>query len=372
MWKVRFWFLFFLSVLNVRLSVNSNTQTTPYRKQTTTIPDTEYEQVITQRYLFASFANESTAWPGLNNINYVWQAISLPQYHSQATEGVWLLCEVINENDEPTSSSSQFQMSWLSLSANGTLVVLPEINVKNNNSLLISSHNEMAASSYSAALITPENVQLILCNQSDATSCRIVHIISFPSFLFHTTKINDGLFVEDLGLAGWLYIASDSGLHGLDLLTLTINPYLHEINVSVASLAWSSQRQTIFAGTETKLWIQQYGDGNEEWRFEHINAFIDAPITSLVYNDVQDKLWIGQDTGITLLSSIVLSMGRLHWYFSRLAGQISNPGSDIGHLPFANITTLGVSHSKSSESRVWMGGVRGVIRFNSNTSDLNA
>ncbi|CAF2476547.1 unnamed protein product [Rotaria sp. Silwood2] len=230
----------------------------------------------------------------------------------------------------------------------------------------------MTASSYSAALITPNDVQLILCNSSNATSCSIVQMIPFPSILLNTTKINDGLFVEDLGLAGWLYIASDSGLHGLDLLTLTIHPYLNEINVSISSLAWSSQRQAIFAGSETKLWIQQYGDGNEGWHFVHINAFIDSPITSLVYNDVQDKLWIGQDTGITLLSPVIMSMGRLHWYFSRLAGQVSNPGSDIGHLPFANITVLSVSHSKSSDRRIWIGSVRGVMRFDSNTSDLNA
>jgi hypothetical protein len=87
---------------------------------------------------------------------------------------------------------------------------------------------------------------------------------------------------------------------------------------------------------------------------------------------VQDKLWIGQDTGITLLSPIVMSTGRLHWFFSRLAGQISNPGSDIGHLPFANITTLSVSHSTLSDSRVWLGAIRGVMRFDSNDTEQNA
>ncbi|CAF2476526.1 unnamed protein product [Rotaria sp. Silwood2] len=92
--------------------------------QTAVIPDSEYEQVIAQRYLFASYVNESTAWPVLNNIKHVWQVISLPQYHSQATEGVWLLSEVMNENDKLNSSSDQYQMSWMSLSANGSLVVL--------------------------------------------------------------------------------------------------------------------------------------------------------------------------------------------------------------------------------------------------------
>jgi ligand-binding sensor domain-containing protein len=103
-----------------------------------------------------------------------------------------------------------------------------------------------------------------------------------------------------------------------------INPFLNQINVSVFSLAWSSKRQTIFAGTESKLWIQSYDAGNEGWRFEHITGLIDAPITSLVYNDVQDKLWIGQSTGITLLSPIIMPTGRLHWFFSRLAGQWSS------------------------------------------------
>ncbi|CAF1074064.1 unnamed protein product [Rotaria magnacalcarata] len=363
--------LFLLLVTNAQSLTNRNTQANLYEEQISALPDIEYEQVIAERYLFASCANESTIWPILTNIKYAWQAISLPDYHSQASKGVWLLSEVINEDKAMTSSFGQYQMSWMLLSANATLVVLSEINVNNNNSFLVSSHNPITYSSYSAALITPNSVQLVLCDISDATSCRIVQAISFPSVLDNITKINDGLFVEDFELAGWLYIASDSGLHGLNLENMTISPYIHGINVSVSSLSWSSKRQTIFAGTETKLWIQQYGNGNESWRFEHINAFIDAPITSLVYNDAQDKLWIAQNTGITLLSPVVMSTGRLHWYFSRLAGQISDPGSDIGHLPFANITKLSVSHSKSTESSVWLGGVYGVMRYDSNTSDLN-
>lgn len=364
--------LFLLLVTHARSLMNKNTQVNVNEEQISTLPDTDYEQVIAERYLFALFANDSTIWPILNNIKYVWQATSLPEYHSQASKGVWLLSEVINKNKAMTSSSGQYQMSLMLLPSNATLVVLSEITVNNNNSFLVSSHNSMTSSSYSAALITPNSVQLILCDISDATSCRIVQTIYFPSVLDNVTKINDGLFVEDLGLAGWLYIASDTGLHGLNLANMTISPYLHGINMSVSSLAWSLKRQTIFAGTETKLWIQQYGNGNENWRFEHINAFIDVAITSLVYNDAQDKLWIAQNTGITLLSPMVMSTGRLHWYFSRLAGQISDPGSDIGHLPFANITKLSVSHSKSTESSVWLGGVYGLMRYNSNTSDLNA
>jgi hypothetical protein len=326
----------------------------------TPIPDTEYEQVIAERYLFAPFVNESTAWPVLTNIYNVCQVVSLPQYHLKAADGVWLLAQSMVET---------LQMSWMSLSTKKTSVVLPEVDMK---SFLVVSHNENTAMSYTTALISLDRVQLILCDRSDATSCKVVKNIAFPSVLANISKIAAGLFVHDLGAKGWLYIGTDTGLHGLDFSTFQIVPYLNAINVSVSSLAWSSKHQAVFSGTETKLWIHSYGIGNEGWRFEHITGLIDAPITSLVYNDAQDKLWIGQDTGITLLSPIIMSTGRIHWFFSRLAGQISNPGSDIGHLPFANITALGVSHSSLSDSRVWFGTIRGVMRFNPNDSDTNA
>jgi hypothetical protein len=335
----------------------------------TTIPDTEYEQVIAQRYLFAPFANESTAWPVLTNIHNVWQVVSLPQYHPQAAEEFWLLTETITDTQSTNSTAGTLQMSWMSLSTNSTSVVLPEIDIK---SFLAVSHNKATAMTYTAALISLGRVQLILCNQSDAISCRIIKSIPFPSVLSNILKITASLFIDDLGATGWLYIATNTGLHGLDLSTFIIIPYINQINVSVSSLAWSSKHHTIFAGTETKLWIHSYGAGGEGWRFEHIAGLIDAPITSLVYNDVQDKLWIGQDIGITLLSPITISTGDVHWVFSRLAGQISNPGSYIGHLPFANITTLGVSHSTFSDSRVWLGSIRGVMRFDPNDTAINA
>ncbi|CAF4740292.1 unnamed protein product, partial [Rotaria socialis] len=189
--------LFLLLVTNAQSLTNRNTQANLYEEQISALPDIEYEQVIAERYLFASFANESTIWPILTNIKYAWQAISLPGYHSQASKGVWLLSEVINEDKAMTSSFGQYQMSWMLLSANATLVVLSEINVNNNNSFLVSSHNPITSSSYSAALITPNSVQLILCDISNATSCRVVQTIYFPSVLDNITKINDGLFVED-------------------------------------------------------------------------------------------------------------------------------------------------------------------------------
>jgi hypothetical protein len=373
MWSTPVWSLAFLMMLNDPFSASHKTLVNAVTVLPTPIPDTEYEQVIAERYLFAPFANESTAWTVLTDISYVWQAVSLPQYHSQAAEGVWLMMQINTEIQKTHhSATGTLHMSWMSLSANGTLVVLSEIDVKSNVSFLVVSHNANSALDYTAALISPDHVQLILCDRSNANSCRVTRSIAFPSVLANTTRITTGLFVEDLGVAGWLYIGADSGLHRLDLSTFMIDPFLNEINVSVSSLAWSSKRQTVFAGTKTKLWIYQYGTVNDGWRFEHITGLIDSPVTSLVYNEVQDKLWIGQDTGITLLSPIVMSTGRLHWFFSRLAGQISNPGSDIGHLPFANITTLSVSHSTLSDSRVWLGAIRGVMRFDSNDTEQNA
>jgi len=325
------------------------------------IPDTEYEQVIAKRYLFAPFANESTVWPVLTNINNVYQVISLPQYYDQAAEGFWLLTQSTDSTVETP------QMSWMSLSDNNTSIVLSKIDTK---SFLAVSHNKTTAMVYTAALISLERIQFTLCNASDATSCKIIKSIAFPSVLANILNITTGLFIDDMGTAGWLYIATNTGLHGLDLSTFIIHPYINEINESVSSLAWSSQHKTVFIGTATKFWIYSYGD--EQWRLEHISGLIDAPITSLVYNNWQDKLWIGQETGITLLSPIIMSTGRVHWFFSRLAGQISSPGSDIGGLPFANITTLGVSHSTSSDSRVWLGSIRGMMRFDANDTDINA
>lgn len=326
----------------------------------TRIPDSEYEQVIAQRYLFAPFANESTAWSVLTDIRDVWQVVSLPRYHAQADQAFWLLTQ---------TTKSVRQMSSMSLDDNSTSMVLSNIDV---GSFLVVSDNEKTARDYTAALISLERIQLISCDEVNATSCRITESIPFPSDQPKIMKINAGLFVDDLGTAGWMYLATNTGLHGLDLSTFKIVTFINQINVSVSSLAWSTKHQTVFVGTARELWIYSYRTDEKGWRFEHVTGLIDAPIASLVYNDGQDKLWIGQETGITLLSPTVMSTGETHWFFSRLAGQIANPGSDIGHLPFGNITTLGVSHSTTSDSRVWLGSVYGVMRFHPNETENNA
>jgi hypothetical protein len=354
---ISIYLIIYLTLLNVVESVSLNTKT---------IPDIEYEQVIADRYLFSSFPNESSWWSVLNNVRSAWQVSSLPSYHSQSSEGVWLLIE----SEKPTEL---YQMCYMSLFDNGNLTILSKINVSSTGSFLISSDNKTSGEDYTSALISPTNIQLILCNQSDATSCFVKQVIPFPSFMIeNTTKISSALFIEDFGSNRWLYIGSDSGLHALNLNTFEILCFVNGINVGVSSLAWSAKHQTIFIGTDIKLWIETYVNGTTKWRFEHVTALIDAPISSLTYNEIQDKLWIGQNTGITLLSPVITSTGRLHWYFSRLAGQISNPGSDIGHLTFSNITTLSITNSNPSDGRVWLGSIYGLTRFDPNSNEKDA
>ncbi len=58
--------------------------------------------------------------------------------------------------------------------------------------------------------------------------------------------------------------------------------------------------------------------------------------------------------------------GCLHWYFSRLAGQIWSPGSDIGHLPIPNITSLSIFLIQ-----IHLMVVYGLMRFNRNSNENN-
>jgi hypothetical protein len=322
------------------------------------IVDVEYEQVIADRYLFSPYSNETNYWIELKNVEYAWQVASLPEYHNQSSEGFFLLLK----------RNELFEICYMSIYENGSLINLSEIPVNNNGSYLVSSNDK----DFNLALISPNDIQLIQCNQYDVKSCRVKNLIPFPSSIIEKTKkISSGLFVSDMDSMGWLYIGSNSGLHGLNLQTLEITININEINDSVSSLAWSSKYQTIFIGTETKLWIENYSNQTKTWRFEHVNGLIDSPISSLVYDNTEDKLWIGQDTGITHLIPIKMSTGRLHWYFSRLSGEISNPGSYIGHLPYANITCLSVTNSNPSDNCVWLGSVYGLMRYNSKSSEMN-
>ncbi|CAF4290593.1 unnamed protein product, partial [Adineta steineri] len=96
------WSIFIWSVVCLLLNDGWSLESHSSLRQSSTmlvasIPDTEYEQVIAERYLFAPFANESTAWSVLSTVRRAWQVTSLPQYHLQATEGVWLLTQTTTE-----------------------------------------------------------------------------------------------------------------------------------------------------------------------------------------------------------------------------------------------------------------------------------
>ena len=332
-----------------------------------TIPDDEFEQVIADRYLFSPYANDSTWWPVLTNVRNAWQVVSLPEYHSQSSEGFWLLIESIQQDP-------LYQLGYMSVIDNGSsLIILSDINVESNGSFLVVSNDPSRQNDYTAALISPKDIKLILCNRTDVRSCRIQRTIPLPSSITEQTKtITSGMFISDLDSSGSLYIGCDSGLHALDLATFQIIPFVNEINVSISSLAWSRKHQSVFVGSEKKLWIEIYRNGTNIWRFEHIYGLIDKAITSLVYDDVNDRLWIGQITGLTYLSPVIMSTGRLHWYFTRLDGQIASPGSYIGHLPLDNITALSMTNGNPSDGCVWLGSLYGLARYNGNSSENNA
>ena len=213
------------------------------------IDDTPYEQVLANRYLFASYANESTGWLTLTEIRSIMQVQSLPEYHQQSSDGLWMLAELENG----AGNGSLYGIYWMSVSTNGSLQIMTNLSLSDNRSYLAAANNRQWMKNYTAAVISPHDIRLILCNQSDAAQCSVVYRIDFPSSVRKmTTRIAAGYFVVDKGPSGWLYIASDSGLHALDLNTMTFVPCVNEIRVSVSSLAWSSTYQTVFIGTATK------------------------------------------------------------------------------------------------------------------------
>jgi hypothetical protein len=59
-----------------------------------------------------------------------WQVVSLPQYHFQTSEGIGLLTQTIAYKQGTNATAGTLQISWMSLSANSTSVILPEIAVK--------------------------------------------------------------------------------------------------------------------------------------------------------------------------------------------------------------------------------------------------
>jgi hypothetical protein len=81
----------------------------------TPIPDNEFEHVIAERYLFGLFSRISKMHDRLLH------------YHIIILK---LLTQSIDKVEETDSETLTLHMSWMSLSANGTLIVLSEIDVK--------------------------------------------------------------------------------------------------------------------------------------------------------------------------------------------------------------------------------------------------
>ncbi len=157
------------------------------------VADVEYEQVIADRYLFSPYSNESSWWNVLDNVEYVWQVVSLPEYHNQSSQGFWLLLK----------RNELFEMCYMSINGNGSLINLSEIRLNNNESYLVSSNDKNRIEDYNGALISSNDIQLIICNQFDVKSCRIKNKIPFPSSIIEKTKkISSGLFINDLDSMG--------------------------------------------------------------------------------------------------------------------------------------------------------------------------
>ncbi|CAF4116844.1 unnamed protein product, partial [Rotaria sp. Silwood1] len=82
MWSTFVWSFTSIIIIISGLTLSKHKSVGDTRRIVSTIiPDSEYEQVIGKRYLFAPFANESTAWPVMTNIRNVYQVVSLPQYY---------------------------------------------------------------------------------------------------------------------------------------------------------------------------------------------------------------------------------------------------------------------------------------------------
>ena len=319
--------------------------------------DDEYDEVFVERYLFSTHCNESSYWRKLDNIRSSWQVQSLPEYHSQSSKGFWFLNQKENQ-------SNSYQMSFMSIEQNSTISHLININISSNGTYLFSSSiNEQSQVNWTCVLLSPMSIRFVLCDVFNASLCSIQKEISFPQEISsQMSRITSALLVNE-----HLFFGSDSGFHSLNIETDEFNFYINSINEYVSSLTYSSTYKTLFIGTNTKLWIQTFENSQIIVRFEHINGLIDAPITSLVYDSIDNRLWIGQSTGITYLYPIKLLTGKLHWYFVRLSGEISNPGATMGHLPYANLTTLTMSNDNS----IWLGSIYGLIRFNNRTSNRN-
>lgn len=337
-------FVFIIFILNI------------YPNEIQAFVDQSFNQIFVDRYLFSSYKNESNFWPRFDSIRSIWQMQSLNENFVQSSDRIWFLAE-------HNQTNSSFGFYSMSLFEKKTFTWIEQIQVKSRGSYLLQLNDKYFDH---LVLISSEDIQIIRCDPVQSIQCQLIDQISFPDDLSKRTKeIFSSIFINDKGWDGWIYFGSDSGLHGYDLIQRTIYPNVNQLNMSISSITWSKKYHRIFFGSETKLWIESYQGNQSEWRFEHINGLIDYSITSLIYHDDLDQLWIGHSAGITLLSPLMMSNGDIQWYFTRLDGHRSSPGSLNGHLPLGNLTCLAFHSSYNTSDRsIWLGSTFGLMRFN--------
>jgi hypothetical protein len=290
------------------------------------------------------------------SLSSAWSVVAAPSFMAGADGGVWTL---------GVQGQGRPGLWWLDTTpqhgGNISLVTTGSMPLQQGDVLLPLATSQN--SPFTAALLSPTAVQLLACVQVDL--CAVKQQVAIPAGV--QAPIRAAMFVPTAGAAGAIYIAADSGLHTIDLATLSFTSNLHSIAEPLSSLAYSAAHDVVFIGGATRLYIQSQPSKSNRWRFEEVTALIDSAITALTFDPVQARLWIGYAGGVSTMSPVVLVDGQTHWALTRLAGQVSDPGSDVGGLPFAQISALGVASGSasdpSSDGRVWLGSARGLMRF---------
>ena len=326
-------------------------------------PDTPFEQIISDRYLFAGQGSECTSWQELYLLN-AWSVVAAPLgggMFPQGQEGAWMCAEV---------AAAQYAIVSFNVQT-AEIVQLDNIAVQTPQDLLYSfpPSSSNVSSNIQAVVISAKSLQLIsLYGESMA------HVdIEAP----YAAMPRSAVFVPSLGQNGVVYLGTDSGLHVIDIATQAITYQLNNITESISALAfgYTDTNQVVFIGSATHLRIHTLANPEasiaERWRAEEVTALIDSAITSLVYDQAQNRLWIGYHEGATWFSPVVMADGETHWAFWRLAGLVSDPGGYVAGLPFAEISVLAAVDPAggASDGRVWLGTPRAVMRFDADAEN---
>jgi hypothetical protein len=328
------------------------------------LPDVPYEQSMSDRYLFSGEEVICSAWPVLPLLS-VRTVQALPAWHSMAAEGAWM---VANTTDNP----QQQTLVWFS-SKDGSVT---EISAPFPcSSIVLTGFNESSIFPLTAVALCDGGIVKLMYVTGDA---RVVNFASLP--LGMDSPMSGGVYLPLMGNAGTLFFAAENGLNSLAL--NADNPAnVGNITEPLNAIAYSRVHQTMFAGSANHLYIGDLSAGLPgRWRLEWVTSLIDSPVTSLGYDEVNDQLWIGQADSVDLLRPVLMPDGQTHWQFVRLAGFVSDPGSDIGGLPYANTSVIaippleapaagGSDPDSTSDGRVWLLGAHGAVRFDSLAED---